>query len=355
MAKVFVRLLCLFAVAAGLAQQASAEPYLAIRSGQPCASCHTNPTGGGMRTVFGQVYGQHELTAAPGAADLWMGNLNDRISIGGNARVSATQVENADRDDNLDFGVDRVTLYGGVKLNKRVSLYLDQQIAPGGSLNREAWVKIDWGQHYIKAGRLFLPFGWRLEDNSALVREGTGISMTQGDDGVEIGGARGQFEWQLAAANGNGGGAEVDDGKLFALRGAWRGKLGQVGFSALNNSTDRVERRGYGVFAGLKTGSVSWLAELDQVEDRFDATPTLDQTLGLLEANWLVTKGHNIKLTAEARWADAERDRYRYSLLYEFSPWPLTQLRAGVRVRESNAPEAALSSSLAFLQLHAYF
>src|SRR5712692_2058342 len=76
---------------------ARAEPYLAVRSGLKCASCHVNPTGGGKRTEFGNVYSQtalaeERLDPATGKAEpvaetgaqpaLWTGKINDHLAVG---------------------------------------------------------------------------------------------------------------------------------------------------------------------------------------------------------------------------------------------------------------------------------
>jgi hypothetical protein len=360
-ARIISILLLLTPALAVMPALAWAEPYLAAREGLACSNCHVNPTGGGLRTVFGNAYSQQQLAAAPLAADApaWTGLLAERIALGANARAAARQTELDDRDDNLDFGVDRVSLYLGADLG-RASLYVDQQVAPGGSLNREAWGKLDLGAWYIKAGRMFLPFGWRLEDDSAFVREVTGVTMTQGDDGLEVGFESAGVSWQLAATNGNGGGPEVDDGKLFSTRAALIRPGWQAGISAYRNDTDDAERTILGAFLGVRTGPVTWLAEFDQVEDEIDAAAgEQQQGVALLEANVTVWDGHNLKLTAEGLLPDDDgddvEDVYRFSAVYEYFPWAFTQVRLGVRVLDSDDPAAELNGEEAFVQLHLFF
>ncbi len=333
-----------------------AEPYLAVREGLACSACHVNPTGAGLRTPFGNAYAQQTLPDMPASEPTWTGSVLERFALGANARFAARQTELDDRDDNLEFGVDRASLYLGVELVPPVSLYLDQQVAPGGSLNREAWARLEVGEWYLKAGRLFLPLGWRLEDDTAFVRQVTGVSMEQGDDGLEIGLERPGLSWQLAVTNGNGGGAEADDGKLFSTRAALIRSRWQAGLSVLRNDTDRTDRTVVGAFAGLRTGPVTWLAEYDHVDEDADDGGQEEQAVGLLEANLRLQRGHNLKVTAEGHWFDGDRDdRYRFSGVYEYFPWAFTQVRLGVRARDSDSPAAEENGEEAFLQLHVFF
>ena len=214
--------LLLFLVLFG-ANSASAEPYLAVRTGQACSACHVNPAGGGLRTEYGAIFGQRILARKPlqGGGSSTSFSLTDSLSIGGNARFNAQQFDLKGGDSQLEFQTDRVSVYGSFVLNDLVSLYVDQQVAPGGSLNREAWVKLKRDDWYIRMGKLFLPFGWRLEDDSAFVRQATGINFNSSDNGVEIGLDRPNLQAQLAITNGAGGGGEVDDGKFVTFRGSW--------------------------------------------------------------------------------------------------------------------------------------
>lgn len=351
---------CLLGLLLALAAvSARAEPYLAVREGLTCSGCHVSPTGGGMRNAFGNAYAQERLPMQPLAdagADLWTGSVMNRFGIGANGRVSARYTDRSEEDDALGFAVDRVNVYGSARLNEHVLLYVDQQVAPGGSGNREAWVKIGWRELYLRAGRMFLPFGWRLEDNDAFIRRETGVTMEQGDDGVEVGWTTGRFDTQLAVTNGNGGGAEVDDGKLVTGRFAWIAGPVQLGVSGYRNDTDTIDRTMGGVFGGLRTGPVGWLAEYDRIDDSGDMTADTDGGVGLLEADWLIAPGNNLKVSVEMQHFEGDlEDRFRYSLVYELFPWPFTQLRVGFRSRDSDDPDPRFNTDEGFVQLHAFF
>jgi hypothetical protein len=347
----------------GCLNTALAEPYLAIREGMQCSSCHVDPTGGGMRNEFGNIYGQNNLPAEVlniTGDTTWTGQLAGPISIGGNGRYSARQFDVDNVDNATNFSVDRASIYIGARLNENISFMVDQQLAPGGSISRATWVKINNGDWYLKAGKLFQPFGWRLEDDTAVVRQVTGINFTNGDNGVELGYERGSWSAQLALTNGTGSDSEVDDGKQASARLANVASNFQWGINANFNNTDNGERTIAGVFAGLNTGPITWLFEWDQISDKDFASGDLDQDIALLEANYLLTKGHNLKVSLEGqRFDDDTEDRMRYSVVYEYFPISFSQFRLGVREREGEDLNPILDAQLnvreIFAQLHVYF
>ena len=347
----------------GCCNAAFAEPYLAVREGMLCSSCHANPTGGGMRNSFGNAYGQNNLPvealSLPNNAT-WTGQLAGPISIGGNGRYSARQFDIDNVDNATNFSVDRASIYVSATLNDSISFMVDQQVAPNGSLNRETWVKIQRDSWYLKAGKLFQPFGWRLEDDSAYIRQVTGINFTNGDNGIEVGYERGSWSTQLALTNGTGGADDADDGKQASFRLANASSVLQWGINANFNNTDNGERTIAGVFAGLNTGPITWLFEWDQISDKETPSGDLDQDVALLEANYLLAKGHNLKLTLEAQQFDNDtEDRMRYSFVYEYFPISFSQLRLGIRERDGEdinpILDAQLNAQEIFAQLHVYF
>ena len=134
-----------------------------------------------------------------------------------------------------------------------------------------------------------------------------------------------------------------------------RWRLGAAG--SLTQS-DAGNRRVIGTFVGLRTGPIAWLGEADLVSDAGFPGGTRQLLSGLAEMDWNFARGQNFKLTAE--YFDPDRtvaadQQTRWSAVYELTPLPFVQLRAGFR-RYRGIPQNDLQNrQLAFLELHGYF
>ena len=196
-----------------------------------------------------------------------------------------------------------------------------------------------------------------MQDQTAFVRELSGISMTTPEQGVEMGYEHAAWSAQLDLTNvpASGSGAKAGHqvtGQLVYVRPLWR-----LGAATSLTQSDAGNRRVAGLFAGLRTGPISWLGEIDAVRDEsFAGGRTL--AAGLFEADWRIRKGHNLKFTAESYDPDravAEDQQARYSVVYEFTPIPFLQLRAGYR-RYRGIPQSSVENQrLSFVELHGYF
>ena len=232
-------------------------------------------------------------------------------------------------------------------MNKYVSVYVDQDVAPGVN-NREAWFKVQYGNFYARAGSIFVPYGIRLEDDTAFIRSVTGFNFDQNDDGVELGFINDRWSIQASVTNGAGGGPDNDDGKQIGARVSYVRPGWRLGFSGNFNNTDDFNRQVFGPFAGFKTGPLYWLAEYDFVRDNdiIGGAPDIEQQVALLETNIEVFRGNFLKLTFERQnFVDSDlEDRFRYSAVYEFFPWAFTELRIGARFEDSNDPIRCLTT-----------
>ena len=347
------------AVLLSMANIASAEPWFAIETGSKCVACHVSPTGGGKRTVYGAMWPQTILSRKT-PTQFWDGGISDRLSFGADVRVNATSTRIPEQDNRFSFETEEALVYAKFDLiPNKLFFYLDERVAPGGASSREAyafyWLKDN--KVYARAGRIFLPFGWRLEDDSAFIRQVPGINYNTPDDGLEIGYESSRFSTQLAITNGTAGGGESDTGKQFSFRSSYIQPKWRAGISANMNDADGGDRTMYGLFFGAKTGPVNWLVEADRIED--DSFPGgRDLDVALLEANWLVSKGINLKVTHEHFDPDGDLDedeQSRTSLVLEYFPIQFLQLSLGARVRDGIPQSAIQNTDEYFLQLHAYF
>jgi hypothetical protein len=313
-----------------------------------------------MRNAVGNAFAQGVLPAQhiDTGGFVWTGALNNFIATGGDLRGDATWTSPSNA--NSAFNLQEVRLYLGVTMiPDRLLFYLDEKVAPDAAVNREAWAMYRFSDErwYLRAGRMNLPYGLRLQDQQAFVRQVTGINMDTPDDGMEVGYLSGPWNAQLAISNGTAGGAENNNGKQYTalvsyVRDSWR-----VGLSGNHNDGSNPRSTSGGLFGGLRTGPVAWLAEGDLVNVQTGASPEQHLAAAFLEANWRAFPGGNLKFTAE--WLDPDRDHSgpiatRFSAVAEYTPIQYVQLRLGARTLDNQGPQSQTINQ-AFLELHAYF
>ncbi len=182
--------------------------------------------------------------------------------------------------------------------------------------------------------------------------------MTTPDRGVEFGWERGHWDAQLALSNGTAGGPVASNGKqssgqLIYVESRWR-----VGLAANLNAQSGGSKRAYGLFGGVRTGPISWLAQAEITNDQSIAKSQGKQLATLLEANWLIAKGNNLKVTEEflnPNRAVPNGEQTRWSLVYELSPIQFVQLRTGLRYNDGIPQANSEHQRLYFVELHGFF
>jgi hypothetical protein len=343
-----------------------AEPYFAVREGFKCSRCHVNPTGGGMRSTFGDVFAQTLLPMRhiDTGGDTWTGAVNSFIRLGGDLRYDWTLTDVRHQPSVNEFSMEQTRVYLGAEvIPNRLLVYADEQVAPGGATNEEAYAMYWSASHdwYVKAGQMYLPFGFRLQDQTAFVQQVSGINMTTPDRAVEIGYLGGPWDAQLDVSNGTAGGPVVSNGKRFTgqvsfVQSRWRAGLALD----LNNAGASGRRTSYGLFGGVRTGPVVWLAQADLVVDHTLPDGGLRTAGGLLEADWLISRGQNLKITAEQLAPDLDvsirrNGQTRWSVVYELTPMQFVQLRAGIRYYDGIPQADSQHQRLYFVLVHGFF
>lgn len=355
---------------------ARSEPYLAVRSGAKCMVCHVNPTGGGKRTDFGSAYGQTALAAAridlaarqivpttdaAAATAPWTGRLNQYFALGADLRSTAQRTRLPGNTETVVFNQTRAQVYLEVKpFGEQFTLYVDERVAPGTASSREAYALLWFANQsaYLKAGRMFVPFGLRIEDDSAFIRQVSGVSFNASDKGVEGGLEFGPWSASVAVTDAAAGGAQTNRGKLVSSIATYAQPNWRVGLSLGSHINGGPDRRMQSLFGGLRTGSVNWLAALAYVTE--DGTPIgrLGQWASLVEGNVEIAQGHNLKLSYEHHDPNVdvrEDQRVRYSAVWEVVPFQYTQLRLGARKNKGIPQNKPQNASEWFAQWHAFF
>ncbi|MEW6775867.1 MAG: hypothetical protein AB1405_06215 [Bdellovibrionota bacterium] len=355
-----------------------AEPYLAIREGLKCSQCHANVTGGGKRTDYGSIYANTSLPMmyfAPWKkmkeegkqsplSGFVTGRVTDYLSLGMDLRTSNTTAlvpagPFSPKTEANEFAVDEANLYvEGELIPQHLVLYLDAQFAPGSPKAREVfgmWKGLPWDS-YVKAGRFFVPYGLRLQDDSAVIRRQTGFTFQASDVGVEVGFEPGPFSMSVSVTNGTTTGGDDNVDKQFSTVFSWNAKCWRIGGSASFNDTPSGSRSVHGGFAGATLGRFTGFAELDHIMDDFGATE-VDGLAILAELNVLVVKGFNAKFTYEYFDPDmdlSENQRLRWSAVLEPFITQFLQARLGGRIADAPPQLPAERAEEIFVEIHVF-
>ena len=349
-------------LAVSLPRTGHTEPYLAVQQGYKCGACHVNATGGGLRNDFGIVFAENAMPASPlpDGTPTWTGRVGDFVRLGGDVRGTWTRTEVPHQDSQQGWDLAQARIYGAVEvIPQRLTILVDEQLAPGNAQTREAWIRYADPDHgwYAKGGRFYLPFGWRLQDQSAFVRQVSGINMETPDEGLEVGLETASWSVQFDLTNGA---ANAGTGSSHQLTGqaAWIRPRGRLGIAFSQTKSDAGDRTMAGLFGGLRTGPVAWLAEADWIRDEGFPQGTRTLLAGLAEADWAIRRGHNLKLTAEYFDPDDdvnEDEKTRWSVSYEYTPLPFLQLRAGWRQYDGIPQNDLENRRFLFAELHGFF
>lgn len=322
------------------AAPAFAEPYLAVREGMKCSACHTNMNGGGKRTDLVITHAREVLHypnffgTFSNPSQFFNGEINQYAAIGADMRVSNRAVfeDKPDSNGRVDndevfrgrletdeFDVTELALYGELRLiPDMLTLYVDQRFQPQTD-NREAFALLKgvlpWNG-FVKAGRMFLPYGLQLQDDRAFIRGGangsvnTGFSFNQQQAGVEVGFEPGPFSVQVALTDGAGGDRDLQvTGTAFALF----DELPVVRNLLVGGSFSRVGPPGnqttvFGFFTGTNFERLTLLAEVDFRDDKNSTTNGrhVGRFITYAEADYLLWDWLNVKATID--YADDDGD-----------------------------------------------
>jgi hypothetical protein len=330
-------------------------------------------TGGGKRTDFANIYVQTRLAhkffdwrriarkldedtdegnpvKTDSQSSFFSGRLNDYIAIGGDFRSLWEYTMTPGSPDTNSFNQRKNTIYLEVDLIPEHVIFYQTLVEGSDAPEIFGLLKgeLKGAPYYFKIGQFFLPFGLRLQDDTAFTRAETRFTYFASDVGVEVGFEPGPWALHLAVSNGTG-----DDKRLTASAAYVRKHFRVGGSYSTNEDAKGAETVIYGVNGGAQFGRVGILAEGDIIDG-----PTARQLASILELNFLFARGHNLKFSYEYHdpsRAIFENARERYSLVYEPFLYQFTQARAGVRVNRGIPQNRDLNTVLYFLELHLFF
>ncbi len=351
-------------------------PKFAVYTGEKCASCHVNPTGGGLRNPYGVKYSKDELflkflKKANDATELNT-QITKGLQIGADMRMIFIndQIDESIPDFNSFFQM-QGDLYVHAKMNK----YLSLVIAPG------LYIPNTYGPNplptkyeiygmvsnlpaglYFKAGRFIPNFGIKIPEHRSFNRQLNDFYTPYASDaGIEVGISPSFFTLTAALSNGssrdkNGtinNSFDFDNQKQFVTSAdfRWASKKNKItaglGGSFLTNpfkydpqnNINALRQIAGGFFSIGIMERVALIGEFDynRLDIRDSASTRSDFQTLFAELNVRLTKGLEAKFQFESYdpqlgIKNGSLERKRYSFGFELFPLTGLEIEAIYRV-----------------------
>jgi hypothetical protein len=357
---------------------ANALPRFSVREGTPCATCHVNPSGGGMRTRYGRyVYAPTAIPMfTPKVAPLNV-DIGDTLAFGADSRFTYLNI-------NPPHGAETLSTFFQMQGN----FYVGAQVYPGVTLyyNQQVWGSFEamgiWQQNlgrpdlsfYVKAGRFLPTYGLRIENHNIYTRQDIGFGPTDKTQGAELGFYVGPLLVQGSVLNSSVGPKQLDDTreKAFIARAEVMPKIGKLhlllGTSIFTNESGtttstggttvdaRVQQQKWGVHWGAGIGRFAYLGEADVVKNAPFPGNAQDARLhsyqSYQELDVRIVRGLEFNLNYEFRDSDldvASGTTSRVAGGFEFYPVPYVETKLLVRRTLGSGPLGNNSPAVAAL------
>lgn len=378
----------IFTVAALLvcasAPRAHAEPYIAVREGLACSACHVNMNGGGKRTALVETHARqllHYPKELPGPLgplskppEYFTGDINQYLGLGADLRTSYVarfqdKPNNQGRVDNNeafrgrlqsnDIEVDPY-MYTEVRLiPDYLTFYADIDLSDNVD-DREVFGLLrnilPWNG-YIKAGRMFLPYGLQLQDDDAFIREET-YNFENREAAFELGFEPGPFTLIAAVSEGSSGDRDVrvTTTAYVTLTGLPVVKNAILGNSFSRVGTSNGDRVLYGFFGGTNLERFTLLLEGDWIDNAGK-----DTFVGYVEGDYLFFDWLNFKLTFDYSDNDSTRstisDDSKNRVKFGLEPFlnRFLQLRLFYSIANGVESIPARNQNVLYAEVHLFF
>jgi hypothetical protein len=346
-----------------VALPAHALPRLAGRTGASCQQCHVNPTGGGMRSDYGAIYGRAMLPAwerGEGIPTGWSPSDNTRVSVGADLRAGFigqdTQVvtepttgEAFQIPELMSWFLMQADVYASADAGEVVTAYVDYGLA-SQNLEAFAMAKLPVADTYAKVGAFVPPYGLKLANHRTYIREdGLGFDANLREAGLELGTRPGPVRVVASVFNGGGGAVGMNpDYRIGAsgladvtlhinafhgtVGGSWWWQPGGAEVAGVDETT--LDMRGGG-YATASIGPITYLGEADY---RLRRDALADERTELLatyhELAVLPTQGIDVVLQYESLDPDVSLKPnllHRVGAGVEFFPVPHAEIKLFAR------------------------